>query len=121
MFFVIENDEKKEFAGLNRTYDAYITQRLASHPNIPPGEPFDKLVEHNGAVGSIKARCHDMRNLTIMEQQAQSIAIKKFYQTLVILEEFEATGELHRSVKSLCDRLKGVLHEAKGMWRAKNS
>ena len=61
-----------------------------------------------------------MQNLTVMEQQAQSIAIKKFYQTLVILEEFEATGELHRSVRSLYDRLGGVLHPAKGMWRAKN-
>ena len=62
-----------------------------------------------------------MQNLTIMEQQAQSISIKKFYQALVILEEFEATGELHRSVKSLYDRLRGVLHEAKSIWRAKNS
>ena len=32
-----------------------------------------------------------MRNLTIMEQQAQSIMIMKFYQTLVILEEFMRT------------------------------
>jgi hypothetical protein len=55
-----------------------------------------------------------------MEQQAQSIAIKKFNQTLVILEEFEATGVLHRGVRCLYDRLKGVLDEAKGMWRAKN-
>ena len=61
-----------------------------------------------------------MRNLRVMEQQAQSIAIKKFYQTLVILEEFENTGALHRGVRCLYDRLKGVLHEAKGMWRAKN-
>ena len=53
--------------------------------------------------------------------QAQSIAIKKFYQTLVILEEFEATGVLHRGVRCLYDRLRGVLDEAKGMWRAKNS
>ena len=52
---------------------------------------------------------------------AQSIAIKKFYQTLVILEEFEATGELHRSVKSLYDRLRRVLDEAKSIWGAKNS
>lgn len=62
-----------------------------------------------------------MRNLSLMEQQAQSIAIKKFYQTLVILEEFEATGELHRSVKSLYDRLRGVLNEAKSIWGAKHS
>ena len=47
-----------------------------------------------------------MQNLTIMEQQAQSIAIKKFYNSLTLLEEFEATGELHRSVKSLYDRLR---------------
>jgi hypothetical protein len=113
--------ELKEFAGLNRTYDAYITQRLASHLTIPPGEPFNQLVAYNGAVGSLKARCHDMQNMSIMEQQAQSIAIKKFYQTLVILEDFEATGELHRSVKSLHDRLKGVLHEAKSIWGAKKS
>ena len=113
--------ELKDFAGLNRTFDAYLIQRLASHPHIPPGKPFDQLVKHNGAVGSLKARCHDMRNLTIMEQQAQSIAIKKFYNSLTLLEEFEATGELHRSVKSLYDRLKSVLHEAKGIWRAKYS
>ena len=69
----------------------------------------------------MKTRCHDMRNLNVMEQQAQSIAMKKFYQTLVISEEFEATGELHRSVKSLYDRLKSVLHEAKSIWRAKYS
>ena len=112
--------ELKEFAGLNRTFDAYTVQRLASHPNIPPGKPFDQLVAHNGAVGSLKAQCHDMRNLSLMEQQAQSIAIKKFYQALVILEEFEATGELHRSVKSLYDRLRGVLHQAKSIWRAKH-
>ena len=112
-------DELKEFAGLNRTYDAYITQRLESHPNIQPGEPFDKLVAYNGSTGTLKARCHDMRNLTVMEQQAQSIAIKKFYNSLTLLEEFEATGELHRSVKSLYDRLKSVLHEAKGMWERK--
>ena len=62
-----------------------------------------------------------MRNLTILEQQAQSIAMKKFYNSLTLLEEFENTGELHRSVKSLYDRLKSVLHEAKGMWRAKYS
>ena len=62
-----------------------------------------------------------MRNLTVMEQQAQSIAIKKFYQTLVILEEFEATGELHRSVKSLYDRLRDVLDDAKSIWGAKYS
>ena len=60
-----------------------------------------------------------MRNLTVMEQQAQSIAIKKFYQTLVILEEFEATGALHRGVKHLHDRLKGVLDKAKRMWESK--
>ena len=119
--YKVFKDELKEFAGLNRTYDAYITQRLASHPTIPPGGPFDQLVSYNGAVGSLKARCHDMRNLSVMEQQAQSIAIKKFYQTLVILEEFEATGELHRSVKSLYDRLRGVLHEAKSIWGAKHS
>ena len=28
----------------------------------------------------------------------------------------EATGELHRSARSLYDRLKGVLDEAKGVW-----
>ena len=117
--YKVFKDELKDFAGLNRTYDAYLSQRLASHPNIKPGEPFDKLVEHNGAVGNLKTKCHDMRNLTVMEQQAQSIASKKFYQTLVILEEFEATGEIHRSVKSLYDRLKGVLHEAKRMWESK--
>ena len=72
-------------------------------------------------VGSLKARCHDMRNLSLMEQQAQSIAIKKFYQTLVILEEFEATGVLHRGVRCLYDRLKGVLDEAKGLWHSKKS
>ena len=71
------------------------------------------------AVGSLKARCHDMHKLSLMEQQAQSIAIKKFYQTLVILEEFEATGALHRGVKPLHDRLKGVLHEAKHLWESK--
>lgn len=119
--YKVFKDELKEFAGLNRTFDAYLTQRLASHPHIPPREPFDQLVAYNGAVGSLKARCHDMRNLTRMEQQAQSIAIKKFNNCLTHLEEFEATGELHRSVKSLYDRLKGVLHDAKGMWRAKNS
>ena len=53
--------------------------------------------------------------------QVKSIAIKKFYQAIVILEEFEATGELHRSVKSLYDRLKGVLDEAKGLWHSKKS
>ena len=93
----------------------------ASHPNIQPGEPFDQLVEHNGAVGSLKTRCHDMQNLTVMEQQAQSIAMKKFYQTLVILEEFENTGILHRGVRCLYDRLRDVLDEAKSIWRAKNN
>jgi hypothetical protein len=119
--YKVFKDELKDFAGLNRTYDAYLTQRLASHPTIPPGEPFDKLVTYNGAVGSLKARCNNMRNLTLMEQQAQSIATKKFYQALVILEEFENTGVLHRGVKHLYDRLKGVLHEAKSIWRAKHS
>ena len=65
--YKVFKDELKYFAGLNRTYDAYINQRLASHPHIPPGEPFDKLVEHNGAVGSLKARCHDMHKLSLME------------------------------------------------------
>ena len=60
-----------------------------------------------------------MQNLTMMEQQAQSIAMKKFYNSLTLLEEFEATGELHRSVKSLYDRLKGVLDKAKRMWESK--
>ena len=119
--YKVFKDELKEFAGLNRTFDAYTVQRLASHLTIPPGEPFNQLVTYNGAVGSLKTRCHDMQNLTVMEQQAQSIAMKKFYTCLTLLEEFEATGELHRSVKSLYDRLKGVLHEAKGMWRAKHS
>ena len=119
--YKVFKDELKDFAGLNRTYDAYLTQRLASHPHIPPGEPFDQLVAYNGAVGSLKARCHDMRNLTVMEQQAQSIAIKKFNQALVILEEFEATGALHRGVRCLYDRLKSVLHQAKSIWRAKHS
>ena len=94
--YKVFKDELKDFAGLNRTFDAYLAQRLASHPNIPPGEPFNQLVAHNGASRSLKARCNDMRNLSLMEQQAQSIAIKKFYQTLVILEEFENTGALHR-------------------------
>ena len=62
-----------------------------------------------------------MRNLTIMEQQAQSISIKKFHQAIVILEEFENTGILHRVVRCLYDRLRAVLHEAKGVWRAKHS
>ena len=57
----------------------------------------------------------------MIEQQAQSIAIKKFYQCITILEEFEATGVLHRGVRCLYDRLRGVLHEAKGVWRAKHS
>ena len=57
-----------------------------------------------------------MRNLSLMEQQAQSIAMKKFYQAIVILEEFENTGILHRGVRCLYDRLRGVLHEAKGVW-----
>ena len=117
--YKVFKDELKEFAGLNRTYDAYITQRLASHPNIQPGEAFDKLVSYNGSTRTLKEKCHDMRNLTAMEQQAQSIAIKKFYQTLVILEEFEATGALHRGVKHLHDRLKGVLDKAKRMWESK--
>ena len=111
--------ELKEFAGLNRTYDAYITQRLASHPHIPPGNPFDKLVAYNGSTGTLKERCHDMHKLSLMEQQAQSIAMKKFYNSLTLLEAFEATGELHRSVKSLYDRLKGVLHEAKHLRESK--
>jgi hypothetical protein len=112
-------DDLKDFAGLNRTYDLYIVQRLASHPNIPPGEPFNQLVVHNGASGSLKIRCHDMRKLSVMEQQAQSIAIKKFYNCITLLEEFEATGELGRSVKHLYDRLKGVFHEAKHIWESK--
>lgn len=111
--YKVFKDELKEFAGLHPTYDAYLAQRLASHPKIPPGEPFNQLVAYNGASGSLKTRCNDMRNLTLMEQQAQSIAVKKFYMCLRLLEEFEDTGELHRSVKSLYDRLKGVLHEAK--------
>ena len=119
--YKVFKDELKDFAGLNRTYDAYLIQRLASHPNIPPGKPFDQLVSYNRSTGTLKERCHDMRNLSLMEQQAQSIAMKKFYQAIVILEEFEATGELHRSVKSLYDRLKSVLHEAKSIWRAKYS
>jgi hypothetical protein len=114
--YKVFKDELKDFAGLNRTYDAYITQRLASHPNIPPGEPFNQLVSYNGSTGTLKAKCHDMRNLTILEQQAQSIAIKKFYMCLRLLEEFEATGVLHRGIRCLYDRLKGVLDEAKGIW-----
>ena len=62
-----------------------------------------------------------MRNLTMIEQQAQSIAIKKFYQAIVILEEFENTGVLHRVVRCLYDRLRDVLDEAKGVWRVKHS
>ena len=62
-----------------------------------------------------------MRNLSLMEQQAQSIAIKKFHQTIAILEEFENTGILHRGVRYLYDRLKSVLREAKGVWRVKHS
>jgi hypothetical protein len=62
-----------------------------------------------------------MRNLTVMEQQAQSIAIKKFYNSLILLAEFEATGVLHRGVRCLYDRLKGVLDDAKRVWRAKHS
>ena len=61
-----------------------------------------------------------MRNLSLMEQQAQSIAMKKFYQAIVILEEFENTGILHRGVRYLHDRLRAVLGEAKSIWRAKN-
>ena len=114
--YKVFKDELKDFAGLNRTYDAYLTQRLASHPTIPPGEPFDQLVSYNGSTGTLKAKCHDMRNLTILEQQAQSIAIKKFYMCLRLLEEFEATGVLHRGIRCLYDRLKGVLDEAKGIW-----
>ena len=52
--YKVFKDELKEFAGLNRTFDAYTVQRLASHPNIQPGEPFDQLVAYNGAVGSLK-------------------------------------------------------------------
>ena len=74
----------------------------------------------NGALGSLKERCQDMQNLNVMEQQAQSIAMKKFYQTLVILEEFEARGVLHRGVRCLYDRLRAMLGEAKSIWRAKN-
>ena len=74
-------DELKDFAELHPIYDAYLNQRLASQPHIPPGEPFDQLVEYNGVV----------------------------------------TGEIHRSVKSLYNRLTGVLHEAKRIWRAKHS
>ena len=62
-----------------------------------------------------------MQNLTIMEQQAQSISIKKFHQAIAILEEFENTGVLHRGVRCLYDRLKSVLHEAKSIWGAKYS
>ena len=69
----------------------------------------------------LKTKCHDMRNLTVMEQQAQSIAIKKFYNSLILLAEFEATGVLHRGVRCLYDRLKGVLDDAKRVWRAKHS
>ena len=58
---------------------------------------------------------------TILEQEAESIATKKFHQALVTLEEFEATRVLRRGIRCLYDRLKGVLDEAKGMWRAKNS
>ena len=117
--YKVFKDELKDFARLNCTYSTYISQRLASHPKIPPGKPFNQLVAYNGSTRTLKEKCHDMRNLTVMEQQAQSIAIKKFYQTLVILAEFEATGELHRGVKSLHDRLKGVLDKAKRMWESK--
>lgn len=71
---------------------------------------------YNWASGSLKARCNDMRNLSVVEQQAQLITIKKFYQTLVSLEEFEATGILHRGIRCLYDRLKGVLDDAKSIW-----
>ena len=81
--YKVFKDELKEFAGL----EPHLRRLYRSETRHPIqiyrlGEPFDQLVEHNGAVGSLKARCHDMRNLTVMEQQAQSIAIKKFYQTL---------------------------------------
>jgi hypothetical protein len=119
--YKVFKDELKDFAGLNRTFDAYLAQRLASHLTIPPGEPFNQLVSYTGAIGSLKARCHDARSLTILEQQAQSIAVKKFYTCLTLLEEFEATGVLHRGVRCLYDRLKGVLDDAKRVWRAKHS
>ena len=119
--YKVFKDELKDFAGLNRTFDAYLIQRLASHPHIPPGKPFDQLVSYNRSTGTLKERCHDMRNLSLMEQQAQSIAMKKFYQAIVILEEFENTGILHRGVRCLYDRLKGVLHQAKSIWGTKNS
>ena len=117
--YKVFKDELKEFAGLNRTFDAYLIQRLVSHPTIQPGEPFDKLVTYNGSTRTLKEKCHDMRKLSVMEQQAQSIAIKKFYHCLTLLEEFEATGVLHRGVRLLSDRLKGVLHEAKRIWESK--
>ena len=36
-----------------------------------------------------------------------------------VLDEFEATGELHRSVRSLYDMLRGILDEAKSILGAK--
>ena len=53
--------------------------------------------------------------------QSVPIAVKKFYTCLTLLEEFEATGILHRGIRCLYDRLKGVLDDAKSMWRAKRS
>ena len=67
--YKVFKDELKEFAGLTHTYDAYITQRLASHPNIPPSEPFNQLVSYNGSTGTLK------ENATTC---AQSIAIENF-------------------------------------------
>ena len=110
----------KEFAGLNSTYSAYTAQRLASHPTIPPGNVFNQLVSFTGAIGSLKERCHDMTKLSAMEQQAQSISVKKFYTCLELVEEFKEVGELPRGVKTLQKDFTDILQEASQLWNAQH-
>ena len=71
---------------------------------------------YNWASGSLKARANDMRNLSVMEQHAHSIAVKKPCHAFVVLAEFEDIGILHQGVRCLYDRLKGVLDDAKSIW-----
>ena len=52
---------------------------------------------------------------------AYAILFYSFFLLLSFYFPHFNTGVLHRGVRYLYDRLKGVLHQAKSIWRAKNS
>lgn len=113
------------------TYDDYtrldnhvdqMAKRMASHPQIKPSWESrpDTFVHPTVSKNDFLTRCHDMRQLSITEQNCQLFYLSKVWECYKIINNLLTIHRGHAGLLREKSKLETVMASAQEIWRTEN-